>query len=311
MHRCLFAAVFLVFVGCAGASFAQGAGELEVCAGDDPKCQTPGTVALSCLGSDETVGNVTLWKDTGDALRVQGGQWQMFHASTDQRYDCANVLVHRGYGAGSGLRVCAGDDRGCQTPGQIAYACFLHSEGVSQPTVYHYTGDAIRVTGGQWRMWYSFNQQSYTCEAVLVGAIPYGSGYGSQLRLCGGDDPTCQTPGAMPLLCDLNGDGFIDPTGYYYTGRSMRVSGGQWQMQYPSQQLYACKAVIVATPAYAPQIAPPSTIVQPTPPAAANALPTGSVIIFDGFQCPLGWTRIGQVNRPGTPVSGMSYCRRY
>lgn len=303
----LAALAFLMGTAFGGMAIAQGFGELAVCTGDDPKCQTPGTVALSCLSAH--VEDVSRWRDTGDALRVNNGRWQMFYASSDQVHNCANVLVYRGSGQGwgAGLRYCAGDDRNCQTPGQVAYACFLDAQAAGQPTLYQYTGDAIRVSGNRWQIWYSHNQQSYACAAVLVGGVPYGGGFGGQPRLCAGNDPACQAPGTIPLLCDINGDGFASPESYAYTGRSMRVSGGHWQMQYPSQQIYTCKSVIVAASSYAPPSAPP---VQPTPPTAAGGLPPGSVILFDAAQCPAGWARIGQVIHPGSPVSGMSYCRR-
>ncbi|MEZ5670413.1 MAG: hypothetical protein R3F55_23865 [Alphaproteobacteria bacterium] len=300
---------FFVALACgfAGSASAQWAGGLEVCAGDDAKCQTPGTVALACLGSNETVGDPTLWKDTGDALRVLNGRWQMFYASTSQTYNCTNVLVQRGLGQGwsGGMRVCAGNDRSCQTPGQVPYACWQDGAAVGQPTVYQYTGDAIRVVSNQWRFFYSHNQQDYACAAVLVGPIPQG--YGGQLRTCAGNDVSCQAPGAMPLLCDIRGTNFANPSDYVYTGRSMRVSGGQWQMAYPDQSQYSCRAVIVAMPFSS---LPPSVPQQPTPPSVAGALPSGSVIIFDGPQCPAGYTYLGQIMQPGSPVFRMSYCRR-
>lgn len=309
MRNGLFFVVILFLLGLAGTASAQGFGGLEFCSGDDPKCQTPGTVALSCLGSDEVIGDVSRWRDSGDGLAVNAGHWQMFYASNNQTYNCASVLVYRGGGQtwNSGLRICAGNDLSCQSPGQVAYACFLEAAAPGQPTAYQYTGDGIRVAGGRWQMWYSHNQQNYNCAAVLVGGVPYGSGFGSQFRLCAGDDPICQQPGTVPLLCDVSEDGFSRPANYYSTGRSMRVAGGRWEMLYPDQSRYDCQSVIVASIGYVP---PPSQPNRPTTPMGAGLLPSGSVILFDGGQCPAGWARIGQVARPGTPVSGMSYCRR-
>jgi hypothetical protein len=308
MLKLLFAATLLALgIGFAGSAQAQGAGGFEICSGEDPKCQTPGTIGLSCLGRPEVLGDLSLWRDSGDALRVQGGRWQMFYAASNQTYNCAQVLVQRGGGWGTGLRICAGDDRSCQGPGVVAYSCFLEGSAVGQPTQYQYTGDAIRVAANRWQIWYSHNQQTYPCAAVLVGTVPYGYG---PLRFCTGNDTSCQTPGTVPLLCDIDDERFANPTNYDYTGRSMRVSGGQWQMQYPNQSTYTCRNVIVATATVVPPSTPTTPPMQPTPPGQAALLPSGSVIIYDGFQCPTGWVRIGQVNQPGTPVSGMSFCRR-
>lgn len=293
----------LMLIGLTGTASAQWSSGLEICAGDDPKCQTAGTVALACLGSDATVTDVSLWKDSGDALRVNNGHWQMIYTSNGQHYDCTSVLVQRNVGQawGSGLRICVGDDPSCQTPGHVAYACWQELTHVGQPTNSQYTGDAIQVANNQWQFYYSHNRQAYACAAVLVGPVPQR--YGGQLQACAGNDASCQIPGAIPLACDIQGGGFADPTQYVYTGRSMRVTSGQWQMQYPDQSLYACRTVIVAMPF---GITAPS---QPVPQTGNSQLPAGSVIIYDGTQCPPGWTRIGQILRPGTAVSGMSYCR--
>lgn len=304
----LAAATLALAAALAAPAQAQGYAGLEVCAGDDAKCQTPGTIALACLNANETLGDMSRWRDTGDAMRVQGGRWQMFYAANGSSYPCAQVLVQRGGGWGSGLRVCAGDDRNCQVPGVVAYSCFLEANAPGQPAQYQYTGDAIRVVNNRWQIWYSHNQQTYNCAAVLAGGVPYGFG---PIRLCAGNDASCQTPGTVPLLCDLQGDGFAAPTNYAYTGRSMRASGGQWQMLYPDNSQYSCRNVIVATPAFVPPstVTGPTQPTQPSTPGQAALLPAGSVIIYDGYQCPAGWTRIGQVQLPG-PTNGMSYCRR-
>lgn len=281
-----------------------GFGGLDVCSADDPGCQLPGTVALACLGSAQILGDTSLWRSTGDALRVHNGRWQMFHASSGQHHPCAQVLVQRGGGWGTGMRLCAGNDPGCQRPGEVAYSCFLESAAAGQPTRYAYTGDAIRVSGGHWQIWYSHNQQSYRCAAVLVGPVPHGFG---PVRLCAGNDPACQAPGTVPLLCDIRGDGFASPASYAYTGRAMRVAGGQWRMLYPDESQYVCRQVIVATPAAVPP-SPPAPA-QPVPPAQAALPPSGSVIVYDGHQCPAGWLRLGDAPGFG-PTAGMSYCRR-
>lgn len=305
--------IFFIFAAIAGffyqadAAQAQNLGRFEICSATDQRCQTPGTVGLACLGTVAEFRKIRRWRDSGDALRVRNGRWEMFYANTGKQYDCTRVLTVRASqprrDRRSRLRFCDGGDRSCQQPGMVGLSCLLNSRAVTRPTTWQYTGDAMRVVSDQWMMFYSHNNQTYVCDSVVVGEITYRSNAANNLlRVCRGDDNRCQTRATVALSCDIEGDGFYRPQNWHYNGRSMRMRNGQWEMLYPNKNTYVCENVVVTTAAASRR--PPEV---PSP--APRALPPGSVILFDGGRCPRGWQRIGEVQARRSSVFGMSYCR--
>ncbi|VAW12566.1 hypothetical protein MNBD_ALPHA09-2045 [hydrothermal vent metagenome] len=286
---------------------AQKLGKFEVCSATDKRCQTPGTVGILCLGPNANFRKINRWRDNGDALRVRNGRWEMYFADTAKRKDCARVLIVRASQPGrdqrSQVRFCDGGDRSCQQPGMVGLTCLLSNRAVTRPTVWQYTGDAMRVASDQWMMYYSHNNQTYVCESVVVGQITYRSNAAeNRFRVCRGDDNRCQTRSTVVLSCDIEGDGFYRPQNWLYNGRSIRMRNGQWEILYPDRNTYPCQNVVVTTVATGGR-APKA----PSPPS--RALPSGAVILFDGYRCPKGWSRIGEVRAQRSSVFGMSYCR--